>query len=67
LTAAHRTLPFGTRLRVTNLATGQSVTVRVNDRGPYIPGRVVDVSGSAANELGIVESGIAKVKLDVVK
>jgi rare lipoprotein A len=54
-------------LRVTNVATGRSVTVRVNDRGPYIPGRVVDVSGSAANELGIVESGIAKVKLDVVK
>ena len=67
LTAAHHTLPFGTRLRVTNVATGRSVTVRVNDRGPYIPGRVVDVSGSAANELGIVESGIAKVKLDVVK
>ena len=67
LTAAHRTLPFGTRLRVTNVATGRSVTVRVNDRGPYIPGRVVDVSGSAANELGIVESGIAKVKLDVVR
>jgi rare lipoprotein A len=67
LTAAHRTLPFGTRLRVTNVATGRSVTVRVNDRGPYIPGRVVDVSGSAANELGIVESGIAKVKLDVVQ
>ena len=66
LTAAHRTLPFGTRLRVTNVATGRSVTVRVNDRRPYIPGRVVDVSGSAANELGIVESGIAKVKLDVV-
>jgi hypothetical protein len=46
--------PFVTRLRVTNVATGRSVTVRVNDRGPYIPGRVVDVSGSAANELGIV-------------
>ena len=67
LTAAHRTLPFGTRLRVTNVATGRSVTVRVNDRGPYIPGRVVDVSGTAANELGIVESGIAKVKLDVIR
>ena len=66
LTAAHRTLPFGTRLRVTNVATGRSVTVRVNDRGPYIPGRVVDVSGSAANELGIVDSGIAKVTVDVV-
>src|SRR6266699_1642441 len=48
LTAAHRTLPFGTRLRVTSVATGRSVTVRVNDRGPFIPGRVVDVSYSAA-------------------
>jgi rare lipoprotein A len=66
LTAAHRTLPFGTRLRVTNVATGQSVTVRVNDRGPFIPGRVVDVSHSAAQTLGMVEGGIAKVKLDVV-
>lgn len=67
LTAAHRTLPFGTRLRVTNVATGRSVTVRINDRGPYIPGRVVDVSHSAADALGMVESGIAKVKLDVVQ
>jgi rare lipoprotein A len=67
LTAAHPTLPFGTRLRVTNVATGRSVTVRVNDRGPYVPGRVVDVSHSAANALGMVQSGIAKVKLDVVQ
>jgi rare lipoprotein A len=67
LTAAHPTLPFGTRLRVTNVATGRSVTVRVNDRGPYVPGRVVDVSPSAANALGMVQSGIAKVKLDVVQ
>jgi rare lipoprotein A len=67
LTAAHPTLPFGTRLRVTNVATGQSVTVRVNDRGPYVPGRVVDVSHSAADALGMVGSGIAKVKLDVVQ
>jgi rare lipoprotein A len=66
LTAAHRTLPFGTRLRVTNVATGRSVTVRVNDRGPFIPGRVVDVSYSAAETLGMVGKGIAKVKLDVV-
>jgi rare lipoprotein A len=66
LTAAHRTLPFGTRVRVTNLATGKSVTVRVNDRGPFIPGRVVDVSYSAAETLGIVGRGVAKVKLDVV-
>jgi rare lipoprotein A len=66
MTAAHRTLPFGTRLRVTNVATGRSVTVRINDRGPYIPGRVVDVSYSAAESLGIVGRGLAKVKLDVV-
>jgi rare lipoprotein A len=67
LTAAHRTLPFGTRLRVTNVATGQTVTVRVNDRGPFIPGRVVDVSHTAAEALGMVDRGITKVKLDVVK
>src|SRR5882672_3454269 len=67
LTAAHRTLPFGTRLRVTNVATRRSVTVRVNDRGPFVPGRVVDVSHSAAETLGMVGRGIAKVKLDVVQ
>jgi len=67
LTAAHRTLPFGTRVRVTNVATGQSVTVRINDRGPFVPGRVVDVSYGAAESLGIVNRGIAKVKLDVVQ
>jgi rare lipoprotein A len=67
MTAAHRTLPFGTRLRVTDVATGQSVTVRINDRGPFIPGRVVDLSQSAAETLGIVDRGVAKVKLDVVE
>jgi rare lipoprotein A len=67
LTAAHPTLPFGTRLRVTNQHTGRSVTVRVNDRGPYVPGRVVDVSYSAAQELGMVGRGVAPVKLDVVQ
>jgi rare lipoprotein A len=67
LTAAHPTLPFGTRLRVTNVASGKSVTVRVNDRGPYVPGRVVDVSYSAAETLGMVGSGTAKVKLEVVQ
>jgi len=67
LTAAHPSLPFGTRLRVTNVSTGQSVTVRVNDRGPYVPGRVVDVSYSAAEALGMVKGGVAKVKLDVVQ
>jgi rare lipoprotein A len=67
LTAAHPTLPFGTRLRVTNVATGQSVTVRVNDRGPFTRGRIVDVSYSAAESLGMVGNGVAKVKLDVVQ
>jgi rare lipoprotein A len=67
LTAAHPTLPFGTRLRVTNQHTGRSVTVRVNDRGPYVPGRVVDVSYSAAQQLGMVGRGVAPVKLDVVQ
>jgi len=67
MTAAHPTLPFGTKLRVTNVASGQSVTVRVNDRGPYVPGRVVDVSYSAADALGMVGKGVAKVKLDVVQ
>lgn len=67
LTAAHPTLPFGTRLRVTNVTTGQAVTVRVNDRGPYVQGRIVDVSYSAADALGMVGKGIANVKLDVVQ
>src|SRR6266852_3668928 len=67
LTAAHPTLPFGTQLRVTNVTTGRSVTVRVNDRGPFVPGRVVDVSYAAAETLGIVGGGVAKVKLDVVQ
>jgi rare lipoprotein A len=66
LTAAHRTLPFGTRVRVTELTSGRSVTVRINDRGPFIAGRIVDVSKSAAEELGMVGRGIARVKLDVV-
>ena len=67
LTAAHRTLPFGTQLRVTNVATGRSVTVRVNDRGPFVRGRVVDVSYSAAQTLGMLGRGVAKVKLDVMQ
>ena len=67
LTAAHPNLPFGTKLRVTDVATGRSVVVRVNDRGPFVPGQVVDVSYSAAATLGIVGRGTAKVKLDVVQ
>jgi rare lipoprotein A len=67
LTAAHRTLPFGTRLRVTNVETGRSVTVRINDRGPYIPGRSVDLSYAAADTIGMVERGVTKVKVEVVR
>jgi rare lipoprotein A len=66
LTAAHRTLPFGTRLRVTNLSNGHAVTVRINDRGPFVRGRDVDVSYTAAQTLGMTEQGVAKVKLEIV-
>jgi rare lipoprotein A len=67
LTAASPTLPFGTRLRVTNVANKRSVVVRINDRGPFVAGRVVDVSYSAAETLGMIGQGTAKVKLDVVR
>lgn len=63
-TAAHRKLPFGTMLRVTNLANGRSVIVRVNDRGPHVRGRIVDVSFSAAKALGMVGRGIARVRIE---
>jgi rare lipoprotein A len=62
--AAHRTLPFGTRLKVTNLANGRTVTVRVNDRGPFVRGRVVDVSRAAAEALGFVNAGTARVRIE---
>src|ERR1700719_2201813 len=64
LTAAHRTLPFGTLVRVTNTSTGRSVVVRINDRGPFVHGRVIDVTPAAAHVLGF--SGLANVTLDVV-
>jgi rare lipoprotein A len=67
LTAAHPTLPFGTRLRVTDVSSGRFVTVRVNDRGPFVRGRVVDISPSAAEALGMVDKGVANVRLDVVQ
>lgn len=57
MTAAHRTLPFGTKLTVTNQRNGKSVTVRINDRGPFIKGRVLDLSKAAAHQLGFVKSG----------
>jgi len=65
LTAAHRSLPFGTILRVTNLATGESVKVRVNDRGPYIKGRTLDLSAAAARALGITKDGVARVRIEM--
>jgi rare lipoprotein A (peptidoglycan hydrolase) len=64
LTAAHRTLPFGTCLRVTNLENGKVVEVRVNDRGPYAAGRIVDVSETAARALGMQGRGVTRVRLD---
>jgi len=67
LHAAHRTLPFGTRLRVTNVRNGRSVTVRVNDRGPFVRGRIVDVTSAAAEALGMVDDGVVKVTLDIVR
>ena len=63
LTAAHRTLPFGTNVLVTNLRNGRSVIVRINDRGPYGRGRIIDVSIAAARELGMLGSGTASVTL----
>jgi peptidoglycan lytic transglycosylase len=66
MTAAHRTLPFGTKIRVTNLANGRRVVLRVNDRGPYRKGRVVDVSYAAARKLGFANRGIARVRIDVL-
>lgn len=67
LTAAHRTLPFGTKLKVTSLANNRSVLVRVNDRGPYVKGRVIDLSLGAAKELQMVQNGLVEVKLEVVR
>lgn len=63
LTAAHRTLPFGSMVRVTNMSNGDSVIVRINDRGPFAHGRVIDVSHAAAREIGMQRSGTARVKL----
>ena len=63
LTAAHRTLPFGTKVLVTNVGNGRSVIVRINDRGPYGRGRIIDLSIAAARELGMIRSGTARVTL----
>jgi rare lipoprotein A len=66
LAGAHRTLPFGTKVRVENLGNGRSVVVRINDRGPFVRGRVIDVTQGAAERLGMIRSGVARVKVTVV-
>ena len=66
LTAAHRTLPFGTRVKVTNLDNGRSAVVRINDRGPFHSGRVLDLAHGAASQLGVVASGTAQVSIQVL-
>ena len=66
MTAAHRTLPFGTKVRVTNIANGQSAVVRINDRGPFKPGRVIDVSDATAGALGFRARGLTPVRVEVV-
>lgn len=62
-TAAHKTIPFGTKVKVTNLKNGRSVKVRINDRGPYVKGRIIDLSRKAARKLGMLQDGVAPVKL----
>ena len=66
LTAAHRTLPFGTMVRVTNLDNGKAVIVKINDRGPFVEGRIIDLSMAAAEEIGSVGQGVARVSLQIV-
>ena len=65
-TAAHKSLPFGTLLRITNPRNNKTLIVRINDRGPYIPGRQLDLSKAAAEELGVIHSGVKKLKIEEV-
>ncbi len=66
LTAAHRTLPFGTRVRVTNVANGSSVVVRINDRGPFHGNRVMDLSRGAASVIGLTASGVGRIRMEIL-
>lgn len=63
LTAAHKTLPFGTKVKVTNLRNGKSVRVRINDRGPFVAGRIIDLSRKAARKIGMKDEGVGNVKI----
>ena len=67
LSAAHRELPLGTVIRVTHLKNGKSIIIPVNDRGPFIEGRILDLSLGAAKKLGMVNEGVARVKIEIVK
>lgn len=67
LVAAHKTLPFGTKVRVTNLNNGRQVIVRINDRGPFVRGRVIDLSRAAAKKINLLKAGIARVKITRLK
>lgn len=67
LTAAHRSLPFGTRVRVTNLRNQRSVVVRINDRGPYARGRIIDLSRQAARQLGMLSAGVVPVRVESIQ
>jgi rare lipoprotein A len=67
LTAAHRTLPFGTLCRVTNRSNGRQVVVRINDRGPFVEGRIIDLSWAAAKRIGADRAGVVNVKVEVLK
>ncbi|QPC45359.1 septal ring lytic transglycosylase RlpA family protein [Kaustia mangrovi] len=66
LTAAHRSLPFGTKVKVEHVKSGRSVVVRINDRGPFIRNRIIDLSRGAARKLGIIKAGVAKVRMTVL-
>lgn len=67
LTAAHRTLPFGTRVKVTRIDNGKNVVVKINDRGPFVEGRIIDLSKAAAKKLDMINTGVARVRIKVVK
>ena len=66
MTAAHKTLPYGSMVRVTNTGNGRSIIVRINDRGPFTPNRVIDLSRAAAEEIGLVRHGVGEVRIELL-
>ena len=67
MVAAHRSLAFGTQVRVTNVRNGKQVTVRINDRGPFVRGRIIDLSRAAAERIGMIDQGIARVRIETLE